>query len=250
MGNGLYMCPWAEGWAGYAASRTYYPPNHPDPPAESVVPARCFSSAAEAVLAGYRLAPTPAGYVLAGDVYLQPPNRAVGEGCAKAARMLRFAVPCPTLVPTSYPGTEGGPTCAIPTPPSDPGTPNCTDGPFFLISQAAIDVPPDFYQVGCCGALLVIAYRGTPPVPTEGPWDVCGAPVPRSNLMVGSSRAEVLYCPSDITRESNHLILRLKGATSVRGGPVTVDVAIGSDDRRALDVIEAVALHIRFVPPH
>ena len=86
MGNGLSQCAWTDGWAGYASSRTYYPPNYPQPPAQRVSPSRCFGTPTEAVIAGYRPAPTPSGYLLVGDIYLEPAGQALARGCAKAAR--------------------------------------------------------------------------------------------------------------------------------------------------------------------
>src|SRR5207302_9300014 len=142
MGAGVFACPWPEG-AGYASTRTYYPPNHPAPPAKSVAPSRCFSSAVEARLAGYQPATTPAGYLLAGGVYFERAGPAVATQCTKAAQELQTAVPCPTLVPTSWPGSRGL-TC----PPYGgfgPSPSTCTDGRLFGMSQGRIYPPPDRY---------------------------------------------------------------------------------------------------------
>jgi len=72
---------------------------------------------------------------------------------------------------------------------------------------------------------------------------LCSAPVGRSTTTVGSDVAKLLHCPTDYSLEAEDLILRFKR------GPVTVDGAIAGDGQRALDIILAVAQHIRFVPP-
>jgi len=241
MGNGLSQCAWTDGWAGYASSRTYYPPNYPQPPAHRVSPSRCFGTPTEAVIAGYRPAPTPSGYLLVGDIYLEPAGQALARACAKAARELGFAVPCPTFVPTSWPGTAGL-TCPSS---GDPAQAMCSDGPIFHLSQGLIYGPPDLFLHDCCGGeLLVTAYEGAGPSAQDiSSYYFCSAPVGRSTMTVGSYVAKLLHCPTDYSLESGDLILRFKR------GPVTVDVAIAGDGQRALDIILAVAQHIRFVPP-
>ena len=245
---------------------------------------RCFSSAVEARLAGYQPATTPAGYLLAGGVYFERAGPAVATQCTKAAQELQTAVPCPTLVPTSWPGSRGL-TC----PPYGgfgPSPSTCTDGPFVVMSQGLIYTPPDLYLHDSPGGeLLMVAHRDAPPSTYKDFYDLCLRPVHRSTSMVGSSVAELLYCPQDVTLhhrdeagtvwsaravaygiqfttagasliaalEVMSLLLEVRSVGSREVGPRrgsdVLDVAIAGDNQRALDVIVAVANHIRFVPP-
>ncbi len=58
-------------------------------------------------MAGYGPSPTPAGYLLVAGIYFERASRALARNCSKAAGDLGFAVPCPALIPTSYPGSAG-----------------------------------------------------------------------------------------------------------------------------------------------
>jgi hypothetical protein len=103
--GGVFLCPSDVPFAAYA-SGFYFPPNHPDHPAAIVRPARCYSTAGAAEAAHSVLAPVMPPDRETGMVYLGPPGAAAIEGCARAARTLGFAVPCPTLVPLPRSGVE------------------------------------------------------------------------------------------------------------------------------------------------
>jgi hypothetical protein len=97
IGVHLYVCPSEFDTIGYRGQA--YPSMYPSRPGSGIRPDRCFRSIRQAQRAGYRLAPTPPEAVRVDDVYLVSPERSLAAFCRRAARISRFPVPCPTLVP-------------------------------------------------------------------------------------------------------------------------------------------------------
>jgi hypothetical protein len=104
--------------AGLAASNhTSFPPAHPGTPPPGVTAVSCYQTALEAASAGYPPARPPADVLEVGGVYLAPTSASFQARCRRAADRLRFAVPCPGLLPTPAPGVppprlcEEPPTC-------------------------------------------------------------------------------------------------------------------------------------------
>lgn len=99
----VWDCP--PGWPVKAyRGGVYYPTYHPAAPSYDVRPDRCFQSIDEANHAGFRLASPPSGGTLLAGVYLMPTGKRLQDECLGAASLLRYSVPCPTVLPE--PGGE------------------------------------------------------------------------------------------------------------------------------------------------
>jgi hypothetical protein len=81
-----------------ATGRFFYP--SPYPSGFLPEPDRCFTSVEDARAAGLRLALPPPGSRLIAGIYLMQTGRPMLRTCRRAARRLRFAVACPSLVPS------------------------------------------------------------------------------------------------------------------------------------------------------
>ena len=100
----VWDCP--AGWPikAYRPAGVYYPTYHPAAPAYDVRPERCFQTSGEADKAGFHLAPPPAGGTILDGIYLMPTGRRLHDECLGAASLLRYTVPCPTVLPA--PGSD------------------------------------------------------------------------------------------------------------------------------------------------
>jgi hypothetical protein len=98
----VFLCTRGEQIRAYGTR--YFPTNHPLLPPRTVVPARCFRTAAEAEAAGYTLALPPIDGALIAGIYLVPWGDEVERECVTAAIQLGFSVPCPSLLP--WTGTD------------------------------------------------------------------------------------------------------------------------------------------------
>ena len=100
----LYLCQHGERIRAYSNEMHYYPTNHPLLPPQTVQPARCFRTTADAEAAGYTLALPPRDGALIAGIYLVRAGDEVDQECITAAFQLGFRVPCPTLLP--WTGTD------------------------------------------------------------------------------------------------------------------------------------------------
>jgi hypothetical protein len=141
-GDDGWSCPYTNRYVAYLSGRLYFPPNHPARPPVVVKPAACFATGTAAERAGYSLAPTPPGQELVAGIYLAPID--LTARCRQAARRLRFAVPCPTLVPSAGPDIRA--TCQVPSAlfvEKLPAMP-CVAGHAFVFMYQGFAVPPDY----------------------------------------------------------------------------------------------------------
>jgi hypothetical protein len=99
---------------GYSNHRSY-PPGIPTLPAPGTRIAGCFASPAQAAARGFSLA-VPEGTVIVRRVFLLPTGAVMRSQCRSAARMLRFAVPCPGLLPSTSATPLSCPTGGRPAP--------------------------------------------------------------------------------------------------------------------------------------
>jgi hypothetical protein len=213
---------------------------------------RCFASVSEGMLAGYALAPPPAGTVVVEGVYLQAVDDEYWDStCQRAADRLGFAVPCPGRLP-NRPAIDRGPTCRA----SYADRTCVLWDAAFVFEQEDFAVPPG-YRGGPSGGgpkadLTIAAYRrgAIERVPefeylfectggaTEGTVEVLG--------QQGVWSAEVVACP-----------LELAGATLLFGdtilrwesNEIVYVVALAGDDDTTILLAKAIAGNVRFVEP-
>jgi hypothetical protein len=106
----MYRC--LSPFYAYAQEGLFYPSNHPSVPASTVRPDRCFSSAKDAMAAGFAPAPPPPWWEVVADVYFMPANPPLIAQCRQAAQEMGFSAPCPSFVPTDEFAVHTCPSCA------------------------------------------------------------------------------------------------------------------------------------------
>jgi hypothetical protein len=177
--GGRHVCPDSTGFAAYLPEHVFYPPNHPGRPPQELRPASCFSSAAEAVGAGYSLAPPPPGVQVMGGIYLVRAN--AFPLCDLAGAALGFPVPCPTRLPSA--GLESAtPACAVAS-----SRTGCVLGGVFALEYAGFALPPGAVS----GVVPLFAHHFAPGI--EAPHLVLSA-FEWTDPSLDRTLAEALYC--------------------------------------------------------
>jgi hypothetical protein len=164
-GDSTFCAGWT--YSAFSSTRMFVPPNYPEP-APSAPPVRCFASSKEAISAGFRPAPTPAGDVVVNGICLVPTTPALWAACSRAALQLGYAVPCPSKLPTPIPG-EPTPKCGVGGSFSFVASHSCVAKPdqvlfgappatapprvVFLFQQGPFAAPPTYGNVSGSGAL-------------------------------------------------------------------------------------------------
>jgi hypothetical protein len=235
------------------------PPNYPGsaPPGR---PVRCFASQAEEVRAGFRPAPTPPGDVIVDGVYLVPTSASLGAVCARAAAKLRYAVPCPSMLPNPArggPSSRCGAAAALPF----PGNPSCVanirgfdyslyEGSYrpapalyaFLFAQGVFAVPPSWVSAsGIVSSGLVIV--GAPPSATGALRSMlCAGGTIMARAVVNGRQATVRECHNSASNATQTLL-------SWTQNGIVYDVAVFGPVSSTGSLAEAVAQRIHLVSP-
>lgn len=100
--GGTDLCPSNYAYVADVSTRLVYPPNYPGHQFPDHGDIRCFLSAQDARAGGYRFAPTPSGDTRIGAVYLGATPADVRRTCARAQRLIRAVVYCPSRLPTPW----------------------------------------------------------------------------------------------------------------------------------------------------
>lgn len=158
----------------------YYPPGYPEALGHLGRPDACYADAQRAERADFQRAPPPAGFVVAGGIYIGPAASPTLAACAQVAEHANgLAVPCPTMLPA--PGN--GPSCAAPA--------QCMFELDVIIEQRGFPAPPQWCD-GCETHVVVAAEpngRSGPLVTCEQGVDLPDLP-PRPGILL-------LECPED-----------------------------------------------------
>ena len=144
-----------------------YPPEHPGGPGVEERPSACYADAPAALEAGFEVAPPPAAVDLVAGIYLEPTPTGLPAVCQQAARVLGFAVPCPSRLPT--PG--GSARCLAD---------GCRFAGGFVMEARGFPVPPDWCD-GCDAHVVVAA------APAD---DQAAAPLVTCDGIVGTAAPE------------------------------------------------------------
>jgi hypothetical protein len=225
--DGQWRCAVTAPYAAYGGSGgAFFPPNHPERPAATIPPDRCYRTAADAEAAGSTLAPVSWPATSVRGVYLVPVH--LFPACAHAARRLRLTVACPILLPNAAPG-DAPAACAR-------GA--CGTGGAFVLHQPAFGVPPG---AGVGANLVVAAAR-------PGGRDTSlrcpnAAPAGRTRFTpwfqghpVRHLRGVFVRCPHAPTPLGDHLLLRWTSGGVRYGVGLSADTAA---DRRILEILAA-----------
>ena len=227
----IFLC--APGFDFQGHERVVYPPQHPSTPTATVRPDRCFASLRDAIQAGYRPAAEPPqteALEVAG-VYLVRPEPALARFCRKSARLLGFAVPCPTLVPTT-------PTSVVDCGGYSPG--GCLRTGAFVL-DGGFAGPPGYrgVQGQNSGHLWILADR----LPDALDLQSCYGAVPSGTVPVRGRRGRWIECPDGSGLNSGHVVLVWRE----RGVSYAVSLHGRTKTNRLLDL--AIAQHLRLVSP-
>jgi hypothetical protein len=166
-------------------------------------------------------------------VYLTPTDQAFRFRCQLAANRLGLAVPCPTLLPTSAPGTAPPELCGQEFP--------CNRGQGFVFRREGFVVPPDYLGVDKQpqGSLEITASPARQPT---GVVDfACQTERPIATVRVQGSRAVLVGCPG--WSSSGQVTLRWSQA----GARISVSLQGASVVNQQLLI--ALATHLRLVRP-
>ena len=218
----VYLCLDGSGVRVFRHPNRAYPEGFPAGPSPSVAVVLCFTSVAAARAAGYPLAPTPKGSLLVDAMYLTSPPPVLVESCHAAATRLRFAVPCPTLLPVTSSGVNA--TC--------PDSCAQTYNGYFVLSITGFIAP-----VGEVDHLVIAANRSA--VTASEPPTTCSGEVHVGTLRVRTASAAVYTCPTASELNGDHTLVRWTDGNTVVS--VSVHGHTGHDRKLA----EQVALHIR-----
>lgn len=190
---GVVFCRDPFGVAGYQTEgkrRLVFPLMHPERPSFGKSPARCFRSLKQAERAGYPPAPTPAGVSVVGGIYLVPSTGDLLAKCRSADRRLRFAVPCPGLVPSRIAW----------------GCEPCLDADSFVL-EGESDAPVGYRGKFGENAIHFVVAASTDR--NAGPLTCIGGD-PQGELGVRGRRVALTRCPDGSTLHSGHLLARWK----------------------------------------
>jgi hypothetical protein len=224
---GKIECPPA--WPVLAMSNhTSYPAGHPATPPATATPVVCYQTTAKAASAGYAPALLPTGALEVGGIYLTPTNHRFHAHCPQAADRVGFAVPCPTLLPTSPPG--------LPPPRLCQGPPSCQRRQQLVFTQ---DFVVPFGAVGAPSGYGALAITATP---THGGPDLqCPGERPIATPAVQQTRAVLTACQHDVPSVLGGS-LRLRWTQ--HDTAVVVSVPGPSEANRRLVVTVADHLHL------
>jgi hypothetical protein len=125
-----WACP--DVWIKAYSSGLYYPSYHPAPPPLQTMPTRCYRTQGDARVAGYKIAPPPAGGVILDGVYLVPASSQIKSNCQAAATQLGIAIPCPTMLPADVADSLCSPSAI------------CIDDMGAFVAPVVFTTPPDF----------------------------------------------------------------------------------------------------------
>ena len=231
--SGQFRCPAAAPVAAYARSRLFYPTNYPRPPADGVPPAACFRTEVDALTAGFEWPPSPPGVLEEEEVYLAAGSSALTKACPAAARILRFAVPCPTLLPLPSPG---GALSACGPPPPESTNPGCVDpyGESLFL----------FWSPGDGVALSDVVVEAFPTSRPQDPLSdgYCERGPVLGTAAVGRDVGTFVFCqPNPTAILGGHVML------TWRHGRVTYQVALAPDSYAARRATLDIARFIRYV---
>jgi hypothetical protein len=101
-GGGGVLCPADYPFLADRSLGLEYPPNYPGPLPRGTRGISCYASERDAIEAGFAPAPTPAGDVRLGALYLAPPSATVRGACRAARQLMRATVYCPSVLPTRW----------------------------------------------------------------------------------------------------------------------------------------------------
>lgn len=96
------LCPMDSPYLADRSQGLEYPPNYPGPLPTGTHGLRCYTTEQDAINAGFRPAPAPAGGARSGAVYLATPTAAVRAACRAATHKMHATVYCPTLLPAQW----------------------------------------------------------------------------------------------------------------------------------------------------
>lgn len=110
-GGKSVLCPVDNPYLADRSQGLEYPPDYPGPLPTGTRGLGCYATEQDAINAGFRPAPPPAGDTRLGALYLTPPSLPVREACRAASHVMRATVYCPTLLPAHLgnPVSELGP---------------------------------------------------------------------------------------------------------------------------------------------
>lgn len=107
-GSGV-LCPMDYPYLADRSQGLEYPPNYPGSLPTGTRGMGCYATEQDAINAGFRPAPPPAGDTRLGALYLSPASAAVRDACEAASHVMHATVYCPTLLPAQWgnPRSEG-----------------------------------------------------------------------------------------------------------------------------------------------
>jgi hypothetical protein len=252
------FCP---GWtfAAFASTKAFVPPNYPGS-SSAEPPTRCYSTSAEAAHDGFRPAPTPPGDVVVDGVYLVPTSIELGAVCARAAAKLRYAVPCPTMLPNPGPG-EGHPSCgqrlSYPLGPA----PGCVtdlhqyayafvNGEYrpkppldaFVLGQSDFAVPPTWVGPAGLVSATVIVVAAPAGARRDLRTMLCREGRATDTTVVDGRTAQVRECLYPVNGSTQTVLSWTRARTAYY-------VAISGPEFGATRIVEAIAQRVELVPP-
>jgi hypothetical protein len=106
--GGDVLCSVGSPYLTSAGTGFVYPPNYPGLIPRGARGADCYATEQDALRAGYSVAPTPAGDVRLGPLYLGPASAVVDRVCHGAASVMNVVVFCPRVLPKPWLDPVGG----------------------------------------------------------------------------------------------------------------------------------------------
>jgi hypothetical protein len=208
-----------------------YPAGHPRSPAEGSRPTRCFVSAAAAAAGGYPEAPLPAGSIEIGGVYLAPVDTELSARCRRIAQQLRFAIPCPGLLPTEEGSAPGSTACAF-------GADACVWNGAFLLDDGMFIVPPAYHGVdGRAQGHLVLFAAGSP---TDQRLH-CTGEHRIGMTRIHRAQAVAVACPKASEVNGGHLLIRW------HEGSIFITLSLHGVNEVNRKLLIALATHISLI---
>jgi len=226
----IWACPLLAPVPAFADHHSY-PPGHPAAPPSGTRPAACYPTTIKAAAAGYPPAAPPAGTLEVGGVYLTPTDTWFQRRCQQAADRLGFAVPCPALLPATFPH-------AVLPQPCDQQFP-CLRGGAFLLDHDGFVVPPGY--VGAAGQAqgrLVVAAASR----ADGPAAACEERRRLAAVTPHGAAGQLVEC-SGAGLHHDSMLVRWRE----RGAVMAVSVL--GHARLQEQLALTVAEHTRVIPP-
>lgn len=227
----------------------YFPKEYPRGERPDERPEICYADARRAELDGYTLAAPPPGTTVAGGVYLEHVSTPSIRSCRALASAARFAVPCPTLLPTP----AIGPSCL-----QDSCMYGVKEGEFInrsttgvVIEQREFSEPPGWPASSShvvISAARIRTLKSGEVIAEEHPELVsCGAHEP----VVAPFEPLIRDCPDDVGTD---WVPRIQGdphkghtAAFWRRGPAAYAVSVEGYGPEVRDLLDAVMDGIRYV---